>query len=164
MEGYKMRIGITGHQNFENHEWVEAGIINELSNVEATHGFSSLAVGADQLFARLLAQRAIPYTVIVPSAHYEDTFETPADLANYNALLDESSSRIVLNNDKPSEQAFYDAGQRVVDESDMVIAVWNGKPAKGLGGTADMVKYAEDNSKSVVHLNPDTKEIKRYER
>lgn len=158
-----MRVGITGHQSFENYNWVEVAIGNELDDIKPEYGFSSLAVGADQLFVRMLAQRAVPYTVIVPSAHYEDTFETPSDLAMYTNLLEGADASVELGNDRPSEQAFYDAGQAVVDQSDLIIAVWNGKAAKGLGGTADIVRYARSVTKPVVHLNPDKKERLYYD-
>ncbi len=157
-----MRIGITGHQNFENQSWVEATMNDEFDNMKIERGFSSLAVGADQLFVRQLAQRAVPYTVIVPSAHYESTFESAPDLAEYRRLLNEADSIVELDNNTPSERAFYDAGLAVVDASDLVVAVWNGKPAKGLGGTADIVEYARSVAKPVVHLNPDQKEKLYY--
>jgi hypothetical protein len=57
----------------------------------------------------------------------------------------------------PSEEAFYEAGKRVVQISDLMIAVWNGKPAAGLGGTADIVKYSLASGKPVVHLHPESK-------
>ena len=125
---------------------------DEFDNMKIERGFSSLAVGADQLFVRQLAQRAVPYTVIVPSAHYESTFESAPDLAEYRRLLNEADSIV----------EFYDAGLAVVDASDLVVAVWNGKPAKGLGGTADIVEYARSVAKPVVHLNPDQKEKLYY--
>jgi hypothetical protein len=35
-----------------------------------------------------------------------------------------------------------DAGRRLVDDADEIIAVWDGKPARGYAGTADVVRYA----------------------
>jgi hypothetical protein len=46
------------------------------------------------------------------------------------------------------------AGKRVVDMSDVMVAIWNGKPAEGLGGTADIVQYALAQKKPVIHINP----------
>ncbi len=34
-----------------------------------------------------------------------------------------------------------------------MIAVWSGKPAQGLGGTADIVKYSIENKKTVWHVD-----------
>jgi len=52
------------------------------------------------------------------------------------------------------EEAFLAAGKRVVDLSDIVIAVRDGEPAKGKGGTADSVAYALSTGAPVIHLNP----------
>ncbi|MCA1708813.1 MAG: hypothetical protein LC808_38260, partial [Actinobacteria bacterium] len=52
--------------------------------------------------------------------------------------------------DSPSEDAFFAAGRRVVDLSDVVVAVWDGMEAKGKGGTGDVVTYARDNGIPVV--------------
>ena len=40
----------------------------------------------------------------------------------------------------------------MVDNSDLLLAVWNGKK----GGTANTVKYARKKEKEVVIINPDT--------
>lgn len=52
---------------------------------------------------------------------------------------------------EPSEEAFYAAGKAVVDACDWLIAVWDGEPARGLGGSADVVAYARNRGK-VVHV------------
>jgi hypothetical protein len=41
-----------------------------------------------------------------------------------------------------------------VDLSDLLIAVWDGKEAKGKGGTADIVRYARERDTEVVVLWP----------
>jgi len=43
---------------------------------------------------------------------------------------------------------------RVVDLADLLIAVWDGKPARGPGGTADVVAYAASAGKPYVWLDP----------
>jgi hypothetical protein len=35
-----------------------------------------------------------------------------------------------------------------------MVFVWNGKPAKGHGGTADIVDYALKCNKRIFHINP----------
>ncbi len=41
--------------------------------------------------------------------------------------------------------------------ADLMVAVWNGRPAAGLGGTADIVKYALNSGKPVLHLDPESR-------
>jgi len=47
-----------------------------------------------------------------------------------------------------------EAGEKIVEEADIVVAVWDGKPAAGLGGTADIVEYARELEKPLIWINP----------
>jgi len=152
-----MKAGITGHQHLgaqETVEWVAAQIENALVHNNVEHGFTSLAIGADQIFARILRQRGLPYTAVIPCQDYEQTFQTPEPLDQYRTLLQSAAHTLTLNFSRPEEAAFFAAGKRVVELADFLIAVWNGLPAKGLGGTADVVRYAQAAKKRVVHFNP----------
>ena len=42
----------------------------------------------------------------------------------------------------------------MVEVSDLVLAVWDGMPAKGTGGTADIVAFADAHGKEVVQIWP----------
>jgi len=72
-----MKVGITGHQNIGSNEtirWVKNILAAHIKELSIELGFTSLAIGADQLFAQLLKQSNIPYTVIIPCNNYEKTF------------------------------------------------------------------------------------------
>ncbi len=156
-----MRAGVTGHQDLGppgTVEWVSKALSEAVEGYGVTEGLTSLAVGADQLYAEILLSKGIPYYVIVPCAGYEQTFEEEKQ-ARYKELLSSSGRTLQLDFEVPSEEAFYEAGKRMVELSDLVIAVWNGKQAKGLGGTADAVYYALRQGKTVVHLNLISKEV-----
>ena len=127
-----------------------------ISEIKITHGYTCLAVGADELFAEVLIQNGIKYTAIIPCKNYETTFQKEA-LKDFIFAKNKATKIIELNNDQPSEKAFNDAGKTVVDNSEILIAVWNGEEAKGLGGTGDIVQYAQSKNKKIIHLNPLTK-------
>ncbi len=157
-----MKAGITGHQNLGEAEtvaWVEKNLMDVVVKFNVHEGFTSLAIGADQLFAQILRDQGIPYTAILPCRELEKTFHTPAQLESYCRLLKNAATVETLDFIEPAEIAFFEAGKRVVDLADMMIAVWNGQPAKGLGGTGDAVKYALDQKKRVVHINPITQQV-----
>ena len=157
-----MKAGITGHQNLGDAEtvaWVMTSLKNAIVQNNVQHGFTSLAIGADQLFAQILHDKNIPYTAVLPCREIEKTFKTSVDLENYRRLLKNATEVETLDFIEPSESAFFEAGKRVVDLADIVIAVWNGQPAKGLGGTADAVKYAFFRKKCVLHINPITQQV-----
>jgi hypothetical protein len=62
--------------------------------------------------------------------------------------------QITLAFASPSEQAFWTAGRQIVDGSDLLIAIWDGQEARGLGGTGDVVSYALDAGHAVLHIDP----------
>jgi hypothetical protein len=47
------------------------------------------------------------------------------------------------------------AGRTVADRCDLLLAVWDGQPAAGLGGTADVVSHATYRGKSVEVVWPE---------
>lgn len=51
-------------------------------------------------------------------------------------------------------QAYEDVGRFVVDHCDVLIALWDGQKARGKGGTADIVSYAEKTCCPIYIINP----------
>jgi hypothetical protein len=150
-----MIAGLTGHQQIGNHQtvqWVETQLSALLVSEGVTEGRMSLAVGADQMYAALLLRQALPYTVVLPCERYEETFSETERKA-YRFYLSRAKSVLRLGFIGPSEEAFYEAGKDVVRRSDILIAVWDGLAAKGLGGTADIVHFAQSQSKRVLHVD-----------
>ncbi len=158
-----MVIGITGHQKLQEEEswsWVREAIRSALSQApRPVIGLSSLAIGADQLFAELILECEFELHVVLPFPAYAETFKPGRDMENYSSLLRRASSVEVLPALPNKEESYLAAGQRVVDLSGRMIAVWNGKQAVGLGGTGDIVEYALGKSKEVLHVNPISKTI-----
>ena len=155
-----MKAGITGHQELGDQStisWVREGIAGVVDASSVAHGFTCLAAGADQLFARVLLERKIPYTVVVPSSGYEGTFPDPPARTEYRHLLERAEARVELAFPEPGEEAYWAAGREVVRLAELLIAVWNGRPAAGLGGTGDVVRHARQVGRRVWHLNPLTR-------
>ncbi len=151
-----MIAGITGHRKIENADWVKTKIQELIYDMEITYGYTCLAAGADQLFAESLIHNNIKYTAVIPCVNYESTFDETT--LEYFLLSKSKASKLIeLKNIQPSEKAFNEAGITVVDNSEIIIAVWNGDDAKGLGGTADIFNYAKDLNKKIIHLNPISK-------
>jgi hypothetical protein len=151
-------IGCTGHQtlNHFTRDAVRAELLKILARHDRTAitGLSNLAAGTDQLFGRSVISIGGRLHVIIPCADYETTFANPADRSEYEYLLEAAESRVRLDYEHPSEEAFMAGGRAVVDGCDILLAVWDGKPAGGLGGTADVVAYAKERSKYVQVIWP----------
>lgn len=152
-----MKVGVTGHQSIP---WAaEAFVREEIATALARRGndligVSSLAAGADQIFASQVLDGGGQLLVVVPCARYEASFDDAAALARFRELLLAAVMVEQLPFSEPSEAAFLAAGHRVIDESDALIAVWDGLPARGLGGTGDAVAYAKSRGKDVEIIWP----------
>jgi uncharacterized phage-like protein YoqJ len=161
-----MKIGITGHQKLnvsKSWQWVEQNIHEVVRKCLADLvGISSLAIGTDQIFAKLILRNGGTLHVIIPFEGYETKFDKENE-EKYFSLLQQASLVETLPSHLSDEESYFAAGKRVVDLSDIVIAVWDGKPARGLGGTADAVKYAIDSKKKVFHINPVTSIVRIIE-
>ncbi|GAA3456248.1 hypothetical protein GCM10018962_80820 [Dactylosporangium matsuzakiense] len=138
-------VGITGHQNIPATAipFIRSRIRAVLEAQQPPPaGVGSLAVGADQLFATIIGELGAPFHAVVPCAGYESTL-SPPDALRYHELLAAAASTEQLPFPAPSEEAFMATGIRVVERCSLLIAVWDGRPAGGLGGTADVVHHAQ---------------------
>lgn len=139
-------IGFTGHQGIPAvaADYVRAEIAKALEEAwPPVRGVTCLAAGADQLFAEELLAVGGQLIVVIPSGGYESTLEE-APLLRYRELVAASAQTVRLPYPSPTEEAFMAGGQEVVRRCDQLIAVWDGLPAQGLGGTADVVALARE--------------------
>jgi hypothetical protein len=149
-------IGITGHQRLEDPNawtWVAEVMRYELLKLAPPLvGVSSLAIGADQLLARLVLERSGRIHAVLPFANIERSFSAK-DLPAYFELARRAAIE-VLRTPGTDEDAYLAAGRRVVELSNILMAVWDGEPAKGRGGTADVVAFARSRHVPLIHINP----------
>lgn len=152
-----MRIGITGHQSLEDPQgwdWVKTEMCSLLAEQpEPLIGITSLAIGADSIFAEVVLQRKGSIEAVIPFPEYELTFHVD-DRDKYQRLLEAASRVTRLQKKQSDEESYLEAGKTVVDLAELLLAVWDGKPARGLGGTGDIVEYAMLKRKDIIHLNP----------
>jgi len=118
-------------------------------------GITSLAAGTDQIFAQIVLELGGRIHVVLPAKRYEESFELQDDLARFRRLLSEAKDVITMPFEEPSEEAYWAAGQEIVNRSHRLLAVWDGQPAGGLGGTADVVEFARAQGKPVTVIWPE---------
>jgi hypothetical protein len=160
-----LRVGVTGHRHLGDDPAVAwfvharcALVLDRLQELaRLSHGrvcaYSALAVGADQLFAQAALGLGLPLVGVVPFEDYPLDFQG-ADRDTYEAILARCVRVHQLPNKRRSEKAYFDAGKWVANQVDYLVAVWNGLPAAGLGGTGDVVAYAEKKKRTVLRINP----------
>jgi len=157
------RVGVTGHQRLDHPEawsWVAGMMRDELAKMAPPLvAVSSLAIGADQLLARLVSERGGVVHAVLPFADIERTF-SPRDRPAYRSLAKQATVE-VLDTPGTDEDAYLAAGRRVGELSDLMLAVWDGNPAKGKGGTADVVAYAVRRGVPLVHIEPSSRTVRR---
>jgi hypothetical protein len=140
-----MRIAITGHRGLpaQTEHLVDQAIRKQLAAYPARGlvGESNLADGADQLFARAVLDAGGQLDVIVPAARYRDGLPESAR-GEYDALIARASCVHRLDRIESTEDAHMEASRAMLDQAEHLFAVWDGKPARGYGGTADVVAEA----------------------
>ncbi len=153
-----MRIAITGHRRLppETEHLVSQAIRAQLAAFPGGEmvGVSNLADGADQLFAQAVLDAGGQLDVIIPAACYRDGLPESTHAA-YDALLARASSVHRLDRIESTEQAHMEASKAMLDQADRLFAVWDGKPARGYGGTADVVAEARNRKIQVTVIWPE---------
>ena len=81
---------------------------------------------------------------------------SPPSRERFEALLARAGSVYHLPYEVSSGNAYLAAGHWVVDHSDLVVAVWDAHPARGKGGTGDVVEYARRVGRPLLIINPAT--------
>jgi hypothetical protein len=67
--------------------------------------------------------------------------------------LAKASSVEILQTLGTAEDKYLASGKRIVEFADLLIAIWDGKPVKGKGGTTDTVAYALQRGIQLIHIN-----------
>lgn len=150
-----MRVGVTGHQVLPRE--VEQALvlaIREMAVGDPLIVVGSLATGADQLAAREVLACGGSIEAIIPSQGYECTFEAGPPREEYVRLRALCRRISQLPFPEPTEAAFLAAGLLVVERCEHLLAAWDGKPACGMGGTADVIRYATREHLLVTNVWP----------
>lgn len=114
-----------------------------------------LASGADQIAA--ICARSSGYFVraLLPfeASEYRQDFAHGDELEMFEQALEAADEITALPGRRSNvEQAYLLVGQSLVRTADILVAIWDGEPARGLGGTANVVSMALQNSTPVIHL------------
>lgn len=161
-------IGVTGHRFLAEVDRIEAGVVAAMDRIEARFPdgplqvLSSLSEGADQLVVRIaLARPRRPTLVLVlpdvPGGRYGDDFHSEHARITFASLRDRADRviRALPPTGEPApvrgpaapgaNETYVAAADAILDRADVLVAVWDGKPGQGRGGTAYMVAMARQN-------------------
>ncbi len=118
---------------------------------------SPLADGADQIAADIALELGFELHAILPFAReeYRKTLHNSA-LARFDTLVDRAACVLELPGDFDNpHEAFVMAGRATVAHCDILIALWDGLPPRGRGGTGEVVELALIRGTPLVHVPVD---------
>lgn len=197
-------VGVTGHRDVSvNDQRLVQLIERELTRIaRISRGaplliLSGLAEGADRLVVDA-ARRALGGTywavLPLPDALYSRDFTTAASRAEYAAF--KAAARCVVKAPimasrraldaygEPRNHQYAWSGAYIAKHAQVLIALWDGKPARGTGGTAQVVDWFLTNRtprsyrisrapqiksrerviEELVHINPANHKVRRRAR
>jgi hypothetical protein len=162
-----LAIGFTGHRHLENETKCREAVLELLRAKKDAHegivyGVSSAAAGGDQLFAESCMELEIPLRVLLPKP--AEQFRCDFDAASWlrtEKILEKALSVEVVADGRERREQYYDCGIQTVTESQLLVALWDGKPSRGMGGTQEIVAFAEKTGHPVEWIDSRTGEVRR---
>ncbi len=118
---------------------------------------SSLAEGADRLVAEAGLKAGFSLEAVLPfgRAEYRRDFATQDSCVAYDELLNRAGSVFELDGKRDeSPRAYETAGFIMLHNIDLLIVIWDGNPAAGIGGTAQIISRAVAAGIPIVWIEP----------
>ena len=142
---------------------------------------SALADGPDQwmveAFSELAPEYALSYRLeaIIPfeTGHYAETFSHEAERERFLHQFSQANAKLVLADWAPSkgvrshesitrhwvDQRYRTLGRILTTHADLLIAVWDGKPSRGPGGTTEVIDLAFKKAIPIIWIHSLTGDI-----
>jgi len=153
-------LAVTGHMDLseESVPLVRDELRRVLSEAAAQGpltALSCIARGADSLFAEAAFEVGGDLVVVVPSADYREAKVKPKDAALFDRLVAEAAEVIVMPFRTAGREAYEAANELLLERAEVLVAVWDGQPPTGKGGTGDMIEHARAAGVTVRRVWPD---------
>ena len=150
---FRLRVGVTGHRTLQDEDALAARVREALDRVRQlapSSPYTSLRIGVVSPLAegadRLVAREAIDdegatleVPLPLPVEDYRTDFTSEESQRQFDELLAEARVITILPPSEKRDEAYESVGEYVVDRCDLLIALWDGNPARGHGGTAEIV-------------------------
>ena len=172
-----LRIGVTGHRDVTLAPamltWLRGALDNAFSAlkqraVDTQSGtdrslqvISALAEGADRMVADAGLAHGAALVAVLPfrRAVYLQDFAEEQSKQDFQKLLAAAAEVVELDGLTSSNEdrnaAYSAVGEAVVARSDLIFALWDGRPANGPGGTGEIVTYARHHGCPVLWFKLD---------
>jgi hypothetical protein len=175
---YRLVLGVSGERNLQQPERVVTSverllrqlqqalqITGDKSTLQLKYSIlSPLAKGADRIVASAAMQlldAELKVVTPLPLDAYRQDFVEQEDRQEFESLLKRDPDYLELrkgdhldwHDAELRNQAYLAAGHYIVDACEILIVVWDGKPAVGVGGTGDVVSYALKRGRKILWID-----------
>ena len=116
---------------------------------------SPVADGADQIAAEVALERGWELQAILPfdRAAYRTSLANHGARERFDDLLNRTTCLLELPGDpEHTLDAYVMTGRATVGHCDVLIAIWDGLPPRGRGGTGEVVQLALTRGTAIVHV------------
>lgn len=143
-------VAVTGHRDLllQDLPLLEQAVDRVLGQIQASavEGTATLLSGLAEGADRLVAERALALgwqivaVLALPADEFEEDFASEASRAEFRELLSKCAKVVEASvSGTPRPSCYANVAERIVATSDWLIALWDGSPAAGSGGTAEVV-------------------------
>ena len=156
-----IKIGVIGHRDLDKRfiKEYKKQVFKKLDELKQKYHevilLSPLADGADRLVVYEARKLDIKYIAVLPMQKeiYKDDFDTTSKL-EFEKLLKNAEHILTISHTKPfiRDRQYELVGQYISENSDILIALWDGKYNNLQGGTSEIIKYHLKNQKELWHL------------
>jgi hypothetical protein len=161
-------IGFTGHRKLADEAKSLAAIHQFMEDCKRRTpgivcGVSSVAAGGDLLFAETCLRLDIPLRVLLPFP--KEQFRSDFDESTWERVervLSLAISEEVTESGQSRDDGYYECGIETVQQSRVLLALWDGEPSQGKGGTEDVVSFAREQGRPVVWINSTTAAVQYF--
>jgi hypothetical protein len=156
-------LGITGHRRLWKDVRVQALIDAAIQEIQICAegkplvGFSALAEGADRwVVQRLITFPNASFTAVLPmpAELYRADFSNSQSQDEFKWLMHLANEVVELPAWPDRKISYLEASRFILGKVNVLIAVWDGHPARGIGGTGQVVAEARQLEIPVAWIRP----------
>ncbi len=146
-------VAVTGHRNLSDPDAARAGAAAARDAILGAFPgrpvvlVSALAEGADRVALEPWLRSASVTLVALlplPRTAYETDFATEQSREDFGRLLERAQEVRVVSERGAREAAYAALAARLVTIADAIVAIWDGEPPRGPGGTGRIVALARE--------------------
>lgn len=158
----KIKIAVFGHRHLGDPHLLETSILAAAQRIQEVYPsvayqvYSCLAEGADRLLASKLIQ-VLPadLAVVLPLSEQEylKDFQSKKSIQEYHHLK-RLAKKVVTSDQQPTRpHAYREANHYLMQNCDLFVTIWDGLPARGPGGTAELVQSARHAERPLLWIH-----------